>query len=396
MSKIDDLIRFESANSGLAFRAAVYGSKEFAEAVIDCLALANADLKGRSRYLIIGVDDSPGGKRRFPGIGRSELVRFARRFLGVVGAAVEPELTLGVHVHEVDNRLFGVIRLRNCEHAPYLARTSIGTTLQPGMGFIRRGATNHPLQRADMARMFAATSIEPAAGVGAGAGIQIGFHGKEPLERLSLPALPVQKLPSKLAGEALRNMLRAQEQSRHALGQTETRLSRLVHARNFGVEVPYAKHSDDSLLASLESVERDFRAADEHYLYEVRAHKLNLLIANNSEEILHGARIVVSLPNYSGMGVASRIHTESEDEAPPGGYPAVVASSRAIKLESELGTLYPNRKVRAFREPIRFWAREEAAGQSLPVRVALHADEFSHPVQRTLELSIESATLRTV
>ena len=57
MSTLEQLIRFESAHSRLAFRRDIYGAGQDAEAVIDCLALANADTSAR-RYLFLGVDDS--------------------------------------------------------------------------------------------------------------------------------------------------------------------------------------------------------------------------------------------------------------------------------------------------------------------------------------------------
>jgi Schlafen, AlbA_2 len=392
MSSLEHLIRYESAHSGLAFRRDVYAPGDEAAAIIDCLALANAEIGNRSRYLCLGVDDRADGAGRLVGVRRDEIRAFKRRFDRLIADAIEPGLAASVHAVEIDGRSIGVIRLKHCTARPYLARTAMGKALAAGVGYIRRGAKNHPLQRADMQRMFGAGEDRAAAK----AAVRVGFHGAEPLERLALPALPVNRLPSDVAADALRSMLAAKEQSRSLFGRTETRLSRLVHAKFFGMDAPFARQSDDSLLQALESVDADYRVADEHYLYEIRAHKLNLLVVNDSATNLTEARLRVTIPRLKRVGIAEKIFTESDLELALDGYPKLSVDARQITLEADLGTLYARRGIRAFREPARFWAREEAAGKSIPFRYELIASELAEPVAGTLVLAIEAAALKSV
>ena len=390
MSTLEHLVRYESPHSGLELRRTIYGSDEEASAVVDCLALANADIKGR-RFVIIGVDGHGGG-RKLVGVDRAELERFKRRFGELVATYIEPRLDAAVRAVEIDGRLIAYIRIKDCFAQPYLARQDLGGRLKAGMGFVRRGAETYPLQRSDMQRMFArsreAFPAKPS--------IRIGFAGKEPVDRLTLPVLAVGKLPSQLAAERLKSLLAAHSEARDVFGRTETQFSRLVHARLFGVDVPYRKRSDSSLVSALANVEADYNAADRHYLFEVRAHKLNFMIANDGDSNLHNVGFKVTLPKTDGIGVADRVHTEDETELAPGGYPRVSSGPRTVSLEADLDTLFAGRSIRAFREPARLCVREQAGGKAVPVDYVLAADELPEPLEGSLVLYIDKEPLKSV
>lgn len=390
MRTLEHLVRYESPHSGLEFRRSIYGPDEAASAVIDCLALANAAIKGR-RFVILGVDDLA-GERTLVGVDRRELDRFKRRFRELVHTHIEPRLEATVRGLEIDGRLIGYVRIKNCVSQPYLVRQDLGDSLRAGMGFVRRGARNYPLQRSDMQQMFA-VSHESAPAKPA---IRIGFAGKEPVGHVTLGVLGISKLPSQLAAERLKSLLAAHDEARDVFGRTETRFSRLLHARLYGVDVPYRKSSDSSLVAALENVEADFSAADRHYLYEVRAHKLNFMIANDTGSDFCNAKFRVTLPNTGGVGVAERIFTEDETEVAPEGYPRITSGSRTVSLEADLDTLYAGRSVRVFREPARLWLREAAAGKAVPADYTLTADGLSEPLEGSLIIYVDKAALKSV
>ena len=396
MNSLEQLIRFESAHSRLAFRREIYRPDQDAEAIIDCLALANVDVSARC-YLFLGVDDSRPGDRVLVGVDERELGSFKRRFLALIAESVEPALAVAVRAVAVDDRVIGYIRIKDCVSPPYLARRSFGEKLQTGAGFIRRGTTNHPLQRSDLQRMFgSASGSAPQATQRAASDIRIGFLAREPGERLTVAALPLNKLPSQIAAERLKSLLVARDQTRDAFGRTETQLARLTHARLFGMDVPFEKHSDSSLVTALGSIDADYRVADEHYLYEVRAHKLNLMLVNDTPTHLHQVVVRLSMPRIPGTGVAERIYTESEQEPPPEGYPRVTIGPRTVQIEAEIGTVYGERNVRVLREPLRFWARDEAIGKTIPVDYEIRADELDKPVMGNLAISVDRGELKSV
>ena len=391
MSTLEHLIRYESPHSGIVFRRDLYRADDDAGLVIDCLALANAELRGR-RFVFLGVDERGVDGRMLVGVHRPELKRFKSRFERLLAMHIEPLLNAIVRAVEIDGHLIAYIRIKDCLSPPYLVKQDLGDTLKAGMGFVRRGASNYPLQRSDMQRMFARSREV----VAAKPAIRVGFADRDPAGHLTLPVLPVSKLPSELAADRLRSLLAAHSEARDIFGRTQTQFSRLMHARVFGVDVPYRKRSDDSLVTALENVESDYSAADKHYLYEVRAHKLNFTIANDGDSNLHNARFRVVLPQTEGAGIADRVYSGDESEIAPDGYPKTASGSRTISLETDLGTLYAGRNVRAFREPARFWVRDEAAGRAVAIDYVLRADELAEPFEGSLVIYIDRASLKSV
>lgn len=392
MSSIENTIRFESASSGVTFRKVLYGRDEAAAAVMDCIALANADLKAQRRYLFLGVDDVPGGERRLTGVDRSELARFKRRFLALVAESIEPAPIVAVRGLEIDGRMIGVVRLKECHQLPYLTKKPIAGKLPAGVGFIRRGARNMALTRSDLQRMFAA---QPAAQPQS-MPIEIGFPDTGLGDRICLPVLRLRKLPSELAAEQLKGMLAARDKAREAFGRTETQFHRLMHAKYFGLDAPFESHTDESLMHALKRVKKDNKLADRHYKYEVRAHKLGLVAANRHEADFHDLSLRLTITRIPGIGVAGKIYTGIEDAPDTDGYPQVRADDRRIVIETEIASLQSGRQVSLFREPVRFWTREEAASKTVDIDYELSADELDTPICGTLHIDIDPESLRSV
>jgi len=390
-SNLNDLIRFESAHSSLAFRAAVYDKEALGRAIIDCMALANADGEAR-RYLFLGVDDGPDGKRRLVGVDRHDLARFERRLRALVSRTIDPAPSIRVGCVEVDDRLIGYVRIKDCVARPYLLKRALGAAHPAGVGYIRRGTKILPLKRADLERMFARSQRRPVAAPT----IRVGFHESDLSERLTLPALPLNKLPSQLAAERLKSIMAAQNQARDVFGKTETRFSRLMHAKLYGAEIPYERHTDDSLVAALDKIDLDYRAADEHYMYEVRTHRLNLVVTNDSDDALREARLQLRVPRLEGIGIAERIYAESPAAIVRDGYPRVTTEPQSLSVSAELGTLPGQRSVRAFREPLRFIAREQAVDRDVRVDYELTAKDLAQPITGSLTIRIQRAALKSV
>jgi hypothetical protein len=199
--------------------------------------------------------------------------------------------------------------------------------------------------------------------------------------------LRLERLPSAVAAKKLGKVLKAKQDSR-AMGKTQTDLVRLVHTRVFGVDRAYETHSDDSLRMQIESSKKDYRPADEHYAFEVRAHRLDIVVQNPGRVALDNTTIRMTMPRIEGIGVADRLYAPPDGQAPTSGYPRVKAGSRTISIEAEVGSLPAGNIVSVFEHAPRFWARPAAAGKTIPVDVTLHARELRDPVRETLTIRI--------
>jgi hypothetical protein len=376
MPKLEDIVRYENANSCVAFRERAYRREESAALLQDLIALANAAAEG-PRFLFLGVNDIIGGKRDIAGIARTDWT-VCRHVLGAAVGVIEPRLKVAARSVVVDGKLVGLLYFAECGDPPYLLGERVPRGLQAGCGWIRRGTKTLPLLRADLLRLIEGKARpEPAFD------IIIGFPGDPPQTEITYPVLPLDELPSAVAARKLHQLLEAKRSTKVILGKTQTRLSRLVHAQLFGVDKPYEHHSDDSLRVLIARTADDHRAADEHYEFELRAHKLQLLVQNRGPGSLEGAVLRVELPRLDGIGVAERRYA-SDGAVGDGRYPLVTTRDRIIAIETAIGVVPDGATVAAFRDEPRLWARPQAAAKSVAVHCTLHARELREPLRETL------------
>jgi hypothetical protein len=388
MRELEDLVQFENANSGLAFRERVHGSNERAELLRDLIGLANASVQG-PRFLVLGVSDVVGGKRTISGMSAETWNKWRAKLSSLIGGMVEPPLDVAARTLEINGKVVGVLSLAACADQPYLTSGRAGIDLPPGAGWLRRGTQLYPLLRQDLQRMFEAKLARAVPVVD----LKIGFAGKEPRTAIALPVLRLERLPSAVAAKKLRKILEA-KQDAASVGRTQTRLMRLVHAQVFGVERPYESHSDDSLRMQIDKSKEDYRTADEHYAFEVRAHRLDIVVYNPGSVALDNATIRITLPRVDGTGVAERLYAPADAQAPTSGYPRVKTSGRTISIEAEVGSLPAGSTVSVFEHAPRFWVRSAAADKAIPIDVVLQARELRDPVRETLTVRIVDVAKR--
>ena len=386
MSVLDELIRYESANSGLAFREQVYSQTEARELVIDIVALANASVSG-SRFLVLGVRDVVGGQRTLTGVSKAEFDVLKKLIRRLISGAVEPAFKIAVKTLMVDDSRIGVVIVSDCDNRPYLFTAEAGGDFPPGSGWVRRGTQQLPLQREDLQRMFEAKFTRPKPKLD----LRIGFPGSAPQNEITLRVLPLDELPSDLAAGRLRKMLEAKANAKEILGKTETQFSRLMHAQVFGMDEPYEARGEDTLKLQLERTAAEYARADEFYKYEVRAHQLDLVVAYDGESSLSSAMLQLKLPRLEGMGIAKHLYYSTERETDGDSYPEVDEGSHTIGVQTRFGSVQPGTMVKVFRQAPRIWMRQPAAGKTIPVDCTVHAPELSEPVHQTLIIRIVAA-----
>ena len=400
-----ELLRSESAHSGLMFRERAYTPEEDAELLRDLLGLANADAAD-PRWLIIGVGDRAGGPRSFPGVDRHTLIDFKQRVLALAARAIEPELELRITGANFDGAILAIVALTGCTERPYLVREPVGH-LMPGTGFVRRGSQASPLRRADLQAMLGlgpgskavdnGSTSAASAEVGADTddadedGLRVFFAARDEPVELVLPVLPLEELPSALAARRIRALLEAKQASRKALGRTETRLQRLMHARMYGADTPFEERSDETLSAQLANVVEDYSGADDHYRFETRAHKMQVAVKNQASSHLKEAILELEMHLIDGTGVSGNLHNPDGTVSSSEAYPIIVYSGHTVIIRREFDVLPARGVLRAFPEPPRLWAREAAAGKTMTVDYRVEAPWLDEPVAGELSIRFTAA-----
>jgi hypothetical protein len=380
MTELLQLAKTEVADSFLSFRGRAYSSGDQGEFVRDVLALANAAAIGR-RYLFIGVADAP-GQRTFPGISERTWRRTREVLPQFLAEAVEPPLRVTFESLEVDGALVGVVCLEGCDDPPYLLACRIGDDMPAGSGWVRRGATQSRLRREHLQRIFEARYVRD------GGDVQVGFPGPLPREEIELPALSLANLPSAQAAHNINRILEAKRTAKSVLGRSDSRIARLVFAQVASGQ-PYREQGTKTMLMKLIDAPGEHSVADAHYEYEVRAHRLNLMLNNLGDRAHQSLVLTLKLPRVEGMGVVERLYLPPGAAAPKNTvYPKVDCGPRAISIQVG-GIEIPRRgTAQAFIEPPRMWLREAAVGQMIRMAYSLHGPTLSAPVRGRLKIHV--------
>ena len=381
MRALLELLQNEDTDSSLAFRERVYRRGDQSEMLRDLISLANAAVVGR-RFLFLGVDDKPGRDRRFPGISERSWKSFCSVLPDYLGRTVEPRISLTLTAVEVAGVLIGAVCLEPCEDPPYLLARRISATMPAGGGWARRGIKQRRLVRNDLQRIFEARFRRQEIG-----DVVVGFPGELPREELLLPVLPLDALPSAQAAHKINRMLEAKRVSRSVLGRTDTRIVRLVHAQVSGGTAPYRQQNTKTMRAILSSLPAEHAADDAHYEYELRTHRLNLLLNNLGDKPQNDLTLTLKIPRVDGVGIADRVYPAPGEAGPKVGmYPKVDVGPRTIAVQVT-GLKIPGRgSVEAFFEPLRLILREAAAKQTIRIAYTLQGPTLRRPVQGRLKI----------
>lgn len=385
MSDIDQLVRFEVANSAVEFREPPYGKKHRQEFLRDILGLANAETKG-PRYLVVGVRDSVGGARSIVGLSEKDAASTHELSRRLVQNFVEPLLDLKLDERRVDGKRVLTIILPDCSDPPYLLKRTVSNTMRVGSGWIRRGTEFKRIDRSDLQRIFETKLLSGSAS----AEIRLGFAGRLLEQVLHLPVMPLEQLPSEAASAKIRQMLAAREVAeRHGVAE-RTRIQRLVHAQLFGLDKAFNPDGDQTLLEQLERAGEEHAAADRYYEFEERAHKVNIVVDNIGSAPLEHGTLVLDFPHMDGVVVVDRLWPSPVGRSPAGdSYPAIDVGSRTVRVQTTVSAIPPGSKAMAFQEPLRICLREASAGNVVPISYTLYGRSLRAPISGSLRIQVE-------
>ena len=151
-----------------------------------------------------------------------------------------------------------------------------------------------------------------------------------------------------------------------------------------------------SLLVQLGQTDTENEVADKYYEYELRAHLVNLVIANTGSGPLTGVSIVVDIPVMSGVAIADKIYPPvgvGPDEIPQG-YPNISFGPKKTQIASKLGAIEPGSRVKVFKQPLRLLLREPAVGKKLRINYTVLGKELSEPLIGSLQVAVTKSDER--
>lgn len=387
MKHLIDIIRSAAPSSAVQFRRQPYGAAGARDFLRDLLALANADVE-QNRYIIIGAEVDQNGQRTLHTIDKSD---FSGKppYPALAAEFVEPAVHLEYHPVLVDGQRLGVFEISACKDQPYMMRIDHSETLRRGDAYQRINNTTVKVGRRQLQAMFEAYFHEtiPAAS------IEIGYPGDIIHKKYRVPTCDLNALPSTVAGAKLSQLIELKSgANRPAKGSTSL-LARLTHARLFGSDDPYEDRPVEELQQELQQIEQEYCDHDNHFLFEQRAQELQLVIYNQSSDVISDASLAIVIPTHQDFFVATGLPRVPSNRkfvdrlaGETAGYPDVTLGDGATKVRVELGDVPPGEFVDVFARPLRVCAGDSLKGRRFGLRYVLRARNLRSSVTGKLRL----------
>jgi hypothetical protein len=364
---IEKVLREKPLAEGVLVRGAPAGEGRDEHLVRQVMALANADLKG-IRCLLFGVEQGAAGAVSLIGLRDEDVVRLeAQRDL--CREAIEPSPELVVVTTEIAGKRVAALVIGDWSNPPYVAGQRAPAPLRAGECWLFDAQGMRCASRADLDVMYATRrQRQPPA-------VLVGLGDDPCCEFLEVTVPDASQPPSRTAALKLRSAIAAKRAAAAVVGQEDTNLARLAHARIFGADIPFQHRSLDTLVQALEAVPETYREADLRYRLEERAARLNFCVMNGRPETLRGAAIEITLPAVAGLMIATGVHSPPGDSSTGGvGYPEVRRSNGSFRIRCSLGDLAPGSLTRLLTTPLRMAVDQILIGQKIAIRFSLVAD----------------------
>jgi hypothetical protein len=380
MDIIEELVRFSNENETVDFKAEEYRKETFGDLVKDVLAFCNANVPG-NRYIIMGVKKEKGE----PVITPVEPALDAASIQQLIHENIYPEVRVDYDPYKFDGNNLMVLTIHEPGDQPYMAikdyNKSDRQIIKKHQMLIRKGGTQLLISRHDLDRIykrkFQRSFLDGK--------IELTFEdGKNELE---IECVRNIELPS----DREKAQILEQIEFKEDLLKTDAKLYTSRYANSFGGNQSYSEMSLPNLRANLQTVKRTYSTEDNHYLYETRAYKLNLIITNHGEMHLDKAMVILSFPIIDGLKIMHTLmptlyQVTVPDSRPRFNYPKITAGKENVEVEQRIGEVRHKLPVTIFETALRIYVGEELAGQTIPIFASVYASNLTKPYQTELLL----------
>ena len=387
MDRLLKIARSGTPETGIQFRTQAYGNDGIRSFLRDVLALANASVEG-NRYIVVGVDFDDKGKKRMHAIDTEDFSG-KPSYQSLANEFIEPPIRIRYKPVSFDGTRIGVFEIGDCQDRPYMMRADFSEQLRRGDAYKRVKDAAVKMGRRQLMELFEHKFRDS---VSAG-DIEIGFPGDIIHKELALPTCDLSNMPSALASAKLEEMLNIRNNVSRNSGST-TMVARLTHARLYGTEDPYVDRSPEEIMVELNEIRTRYRHQDDHFLFDDRAEKLQLVVYNQGDEPIIDASLSIALPNHNAFYVADRlpkrpVNDRFVDRTPDeiASYPAVTLKDDSVHITAKIGDIPTGEPIEVFTSPLLMCVGNDLQGRRFGIRYALHGQNLRAPAKGQLKLT---------
>ncbi|UOQ50695.1 AlbA family DNA-binding domain-containing protein [Hymenobacter cellulosivorans] len=416
---IKEIILHSGESVYVDFKQTAYKPEIFFDFIKDVMAMANAPVE-EDRFLIVGVKHYVNNDRDIIGLTPDDLLDDAV-YHKLLHDHIEPPIPFECSYVMVGEKMVGVFRIYNTQ-PPYMMRKDFERGKQKlliGDSFIRVGTTTARVRRADIDQMFARRlAADPFAGK---IDVQLEVDGQllTTARTCSVGDFPSEaarqkithileekreKLQQQQAAEALRKQQASENWSTHAISQALQQMQFPKGVDLSGMSIigsngpsRYEDRSIEQLEENLQHVKETYREEDLYAKFEEKAHKLNFIVLNNSEQYVEDCSLTITLQHGAGVDIATKIIQRPQPPSAfgytpprpmPMGYPFVEQQADQYLIRDSIKSLKHGIDNRAFQEPLRVFVPPQASGQQLRFQLTLTAKNLRKPVVNEVLLTI--------
>ena len=389
MRQLAKLARSATPSTGVQFRGQAYGAAGARDFLRDVLAMANASVDG-ARYIVTGAAFDKSGNKQMQKVASDDFTGNPS-YQALANEFIEPPIRIKYQPVIVDGVRLGVFEIADCQDRPYMMRIDHSETLRRGDAYQRVKISPVKLGRRQLQAMFEEKFRESVSA----AHVEIGFPGEIIHKNQRIEVCDLSSLPSAIASSKLNQLLELKNgvQKRAVASGSTTMVARLTHARLFGTDSPYEDKSEEELLQDLQQIQRQYRDHDNHFLFEERAEKIQLVVYNQGEEAIHDASLAIVMPNHADFHVAKSPPRMPRDDkfvdrsaGEIADYPSVMIAASAIQISCKLGNIEPGDFMDVFDVPLRLCAGMSLQGKRFGLQYSLFARNLRTPVTGKLRL----------
>ena len=385
MNRLLKIARSATPGTGVQLRKEKYGSGNIRSFLRDVLAMANAPVEG-PRYIVVGADIDSRGRKTAHSIDADDFSG-KPSYQSLANEFIEPPIRIRYKPVTIDGKRLGVFEIGESQDRPYMMRIDYSEKLRRGDAYVRSKTGAMKMGRRQLAELFERKFRDS---VSAG-DIEIGFPGEIIHKDLSLNSCDLSQLPSAEASQKLSQLIKIRNGSRSS-GST-TVMARLTHARLFGADDPYVDRSPDELMREMQELRIKYRDQDNHFLYESRAERVQVVVYNQGQEPILDASLSLIMPNHNEFYVADTLprvprKNSFADRTPDeiAAYPSVSLKDDSVQITSKIGDIAVGEPIDAFVSPLRLCAGKDLQGKRFEVRYSLHGQNLRAPAKGKLRI----------
>ncbi len=385
MSDLLAIVQSAAPGPSVQFRETAYGKDGIRIFLRDVIALANAPVEG-ARYIVVGMGYDRNGQKQINPVDREDFYA-EPSYRSLVAEYIEPMVTVRYEPVDAEGARCGVFEIADCQDQPYMMRADHCENLRRGDAYVRMDNVPVKMGRRQLQTMFE-KKFEDSITTQK---VEIGFPGDIIHKDLKIRTVDLTELPSAVAGAKILELMDIHKNPRNR-GST-TVILRMLHARLFGMDEPYASRSLDDLKKELAEIQGKHENDDNHFLFESNMEHMQLVVLNQGEDTLEDVSLKIVMPTHDAFFVARELPMQrrggefvERTPAEIADYPSVDYQKETVHISVILGDVPPESPKLAFTSPLRICVGSKLKGRKLGFRYTLDSRNLRRPAAGKLRL----------